>query len=307
MCNIWQIKNPADLPVELFTGLNPDLKYINLTGGEPFLHPFLPEIVRTVHLVAPKAQIIISSNGLATELIAATMAEIMKIGADIGVRISLDGIGETHDRIRGIPGIYDCALETILRLQALGLKNLGLSFTIQDENKAELLQVYDLSRKLKVQLALALVQNSEIYFSKSSNRVNAVEEVAKNLLAVIRRELAGPNPKHWLRAFYDYGLYLYLTEGKRLLPTGAGLDSLFIDPAGRIYPSNLINLEMGELSAGPLGDTWNTEQALAVREKIKRENISESWIICTIRGEMKRHAIKVLWWVLKNKLSAFRK
>jgi MoaA/NifB/PqqE/SkfB family radical SAM enzyme len=303
MCNIWQIQNPSELPVEWFANLNPELKYINLTGGEPFLHPRLAAIVRRVHQAAPKAQIIISSNGLATDLIVDTMKEIMKSGADIGVRISLDGIGETHDRIRGIQGMFKYALDTVSQLKALGIRNLGLSFTIQDENKDDLLKVYDLSRQMKVQLAMALVQNSEIYFSKDTNRVNAVEAVEKNLQEVIRRELAGPNPKHWLRAFYDYGLLLYLKEGKRLLPTGAGRDSLFIDPSGKIYPSNLLNLEMGNLGTGTLKDTWNKTEANTVREKIKLEKISESWIICTIRGEMKRHAIKVLWWVLKNKIN----
>ena len=302
MCNIWQIENPPELPVEWFANLNPELKYINLTGGEPFLHPRLPAIVRTVYRAAPKAQIIISSNGLATDLIVETMKEILKVGADVGVRISLDGIGEMHDRIRGIPGMFGFATETVRRLQALGVKNLGYSFTIQDENKDDLLKVYDLSRQMRVQLAMALVQNSEIYFSKSTNQVNAIETVEKNLGEVIRRELSGPNPKHWLRAFYDYGLLKYLKEGKRLLPTGASKDSLFIDPSGKIYPSNLINLEMGRLGEGLLRATWNGVKANVVREKIKKENISESWIICTIRGEMKRHAIKVIFWILVNKL-----
>lgn len=301
MCNIWQIQNPSELPVEWFANLNSELKYVNLTGGEPFLHPQLTAIVRTVHQAAPRAKIIISSNGLATDLIVETMKEISKSGADVGVRISLDGIGETHDRIRGISGMYNYALDTVSRLQGLGIKNLGLSFTIQDENKDDLLKVYDLSRQMKVQLAMALVQNSEIYFSKDTNQVNAVEAVDKNLQEVIRRELAGPNPKHWLRAFYDYGLLKYLKEGKRLLPTGAGLDSLFIDPSGRIYPSNLINLEMGKLGDSPLKNIWNGVEANAVRDRMVKEQISESWIICTIRGQMKRHFIQVIWWVLKNK------
>jgi len=303
MCNIWQMQNPPELPVEWFANLNPELKYINLTGGEPFLHPRLPEIVRMVYRVAPKAQIIISSNGLATDLIIETMKEILKSGANVGVRISLDGIGETHDRIRGIPGMFGYATQTVRCLQALGLKNIGFSFTIQDENKDDLLKVYDLSRQMGVELALALVQNSEIYFSKDSNRINAVEAVEKNLTEVIRRELAGPTRKHWLRAYYDYGLLLYLTEGKRLLPSGAGLDSLFIDPSGKIYPSNLINLEMGKLGTGTLKNIWNSTKANAVRDKIRQDNISESWIICTIRGEMKKHFLKVIWWIARNKFT----
>ena len=302
MCNIWQIKEPNELPAAWFANLNPELRYINLTGGEPFLHADLPGIVKEIKRSAPRAQIIISSNGLATDLIVSTMEKILAINPGVGVRISLDGRQATHDKIRGIPGIYDHASETVKRLKGIGVKNLGLSFTIQDDNRDDLLYVYDLSRELGVELAMALVQNSEIYFSKDSNRIAAVAEVASRMDQVIARELSGPNPKHWLRAFYDYGLKKYLTEGKRLLPSGAGLDSLFIDPAGSIYPSNLIDLPMGNLRSGKLGAIWNSEQAEAARVRIKNENITESWIICTIRGQMKRHAPKVLWWVIRNKV-----
>jgi len=86
------------------------------------------------------------------------------------------------------------------------------------------------------------------------------------------------------------------------LPSGAGFDSLFIDPAGDIYPSNLINLKIGNLANDKLVNIWNSEKANRVRDEIKNKNIKESWIICTLRGEMKKNFIKVIVWIVKNKL-----
>ena len=302
MCNIWQDKNPQSLKTEDFYNLSPSLKYINLSGGEPFLHPELPNIVRVVNKVSPKAKIIISSNGLAVDLIIKTMREIKKIDSHVGVRISIDGLEKTHDSMRGVKGIYVSAMKTVSGLKKIGIKNLGLSFTIMNENVDELKDVYNLSKDLGVELALALVQNSEIYFTKNDNQLTYINKVKDVLNYVIKQELKSANPKRWGRAFYNYGLLKYAEMGERLLKSGAAYDSLFIDSLGNVYPSNLINLKLGSIKENKLDNIWQSEKAQVVRDKIYAENITESWIICTIRGEMKKNIFKVLFWVAKNKI-----
>lgn len=301
MCNIWQDQHPAELPLEYFKNLSPSLRYINLSGGEPFLRTDLPEIVRIIKQVSPQAQIIISSNGLATELIREQIGKILAIDPGVGVRISIDGLGALHDRIRGIPGMFEHALATVKLLKEQGVNNLGLSFTMMDDNAGQLPQVYELSRELGVELALALVQNSDIYFQKDSNQVTALAAVERDLIYLIKKELKTWKLKHWLRAYYDYGLLLYARKQERLLPTGAGQDSLFIDPSGTVYPSNLINLKLGNLGAGSLDELWSAPEARAARQEMIDKKMSESWIICTIRGEMRRHLPAVGWWILKHK------
>lgn len=301
MCNIWQDQHPAELPLEYFRNLSPHLKHINLSGGEPFLRADLPEIVRIVKEVSPRAQIIISSNGLATELIKERIQQVLAIDPQIGVRISIDGLAPVHDKIRGIPGIFEHAIATVKMLKESGVGNLGISFTIMDDNAGELPKVYDLSRELGIEMALALVQNSDIYFQKESNRVTALAAVERDLTYLIKKELKSWKIKRWLRAFYDYGLLLYARKQERLLPTGAGKDSLFIDPSGVIYPSNLISLKLGNLGAGKLDKTWYSAEAEQTRQEMEAKHISESWIICTIRGEMRRHLPAVGWWIVKHK------
>jgi len=301
MCNIWQDEHPAELPLEYFRNLAPTLKHINLTGGEPFLRADISEIVKIIKEVSPKAQIIISSNGLATELISAQIKKILAVDPHVGVRISIDGLAPVHDRIRGIPGIFDHAIATIKMLKESGITNLGLSFTIMDDNAGELPKVYDLSRELGIEMALALVQNSDIYFQKDSNRVTALAAVERDLSYLIKKELKSWKVKRWLRAFYDYGLLLYARKQQRLLPTGAGKDSLFIEPSGTIYPSNLISQKLGNLGAGKLAETWFSSEAEKARQEMEAKNLSESWIICTIRGEMRRHLPFVGWWIMKHK------
>ncbi len=302
MCNIWQIKNSPELSLAAFSNLSSDLKYINITGGEPFLHKDLLEIIKVINKTCPRANIIISSNGYASDLIIRQMKKILEIDKRVGVRISIDGLSDTHNKIRGVPNIFNQAMGTIGGLRKIGLVNLGLSFTIMDENIKELPEVYELARKNNLEFALALVQNSNIYFQKNSNKINFLEEVRENLNYAIKSELKSWSPKRWSRAFYNYGLKFYAEKGERLLPSGAGFDSLFIDPAGDIYPSNLINLEIGNLADDKLDNIWNSQRVNQVRAEIKNKNIKESWIICTLRGEMKKNFIKVIVWIAKNKL-----
>ncbi|MEI8361257.1 MAG: radical SAM protein [bacterium] len=301
MCNIWQDKNPAEIPLEYFRNLNKDLKHINLSGGEPFLRTDLPEIVKIIKEVSPRAQIIISSNGLATGLIRKQIREIIKVEPKIGVRISIDGLAKMHDAVRGVSGIFEQAMQTIAMLKLEGVKNLGLSFTIMDHNVSELLTVYDLSRQLDIQMSMALVQNSEIYFNKGSNKITNLEILERDLGHLIKSELATWNIKRWLRAYYNFGLLLFARKQERLLPTGAGIDSLFIDAYGDIYPSNLINLKMGNLGQAELIKSWHDDQASVVRFELDKGEIKESWIICTIRGEIRRHIPRVAFWILSHK------
>lgn len=301
MCNIWQIENPVDLPLAYFNNLSPDLKYINLTGGEPFLRSDLPEIVKIIKRKSPRAKIIISTNGLATDLIIGQIKKILAINNKVGIRISLDGLGEMHNQVRGIPDIFSKAMATIDGLKKIGVKNLGISFTIMDFNVSELKKVYDFAQEKKLQLAMALVQNSDIYFTKDDNTASEIAEIEEALIYVISNELTGFNIKKWFRAYYDYGLLYFAKHKKRLLASGAGLDSCFIDPDGNIYPSNLINIKMGNLGAGKLAEIWNNENAENARQEIKNKNITESWIICTIRGVMKKNILKIGWWIIRNK------
>jgi Fe-coproporphyrin III synthase len=302
MCNIWQIEKPAQLSLEIFNNLSPDLRYINISGGEPFLHPDLIDIITVVKLASPKAQIIISSNGLATDLIIKKMQELLKIDPTIGIRISIDGISEMHDKIRAITGFYEKAIKTIDELKKIKVNNLGLSFTIMDNNVEELIKVYNLSVEKGIEFALAMVQNSDIYFQKNDNTLTQIKKTKDGLNYIINKELKSWNVKKWFRAYYDYGLAYYAEHKKRLLSSGAGFDSLFIDAEGNIYPSNLINLKMGNIAEGKLDEIWKSSQAQKVRQEINNKNISESWIICTVRGQMKKNIFKVGIWVVMNKL-----
>ena len=92
------------------------LRDINITGGEPFLRDDLVEIVRILDEHCDHPRIVISTNGFERRRIAHAAPGLLKIGRNVGIAVSLDGIGEKHDEIRGIPGGFDKVVETLKQL-----------------------------------------------------------------------------------------------------------------------------------------------------------------------------------------------
>ncbi|HKZ34419.1 MAG TPA: radical SAM protein, partial [Patescibacteria group bacterium] len=124
MCNIWQNRITDELKPEEFLKLPDSLKDINITGGEPFLRMDLPEIVANIKLAAPKARLVLSTNGFLPKVIEKNIPKILQTDPDFAVRVSLDGWNETHDRIRRIPNGFNMIMETLSILKAAGVKDL---------------------------------------------------------------------------------------------------------------------------------------------------------------------------------------
>jgi Fe-coproporphyrin III synthase len=108
------------------------VRVLILSGGEPLLHPDIFAIARRAKALG--FYVGLSSNG--TLIDAARLAEIAATGFDY-VGISLDGLRETHDRIRRGEGAFAAALQGLRDCRAAGLK-VGLRFTLTRDNAAEL-------------------------------------------------------------------------------------------------------------------------------------------------------------------------
>jgi MoaA/NifB/PqqE/SkfB family radical SAM enzyme len=92
----------------------PQFPWLLLSGGEPFLRADLPAIVSTFYNTNGVRHVTLPTNGLMPERIRAMTEEICSSAKDatLNLVLSIDGIGEEHDRMRGCPGNFDSLLET---------------------------------------------------------------------------------------------------------------------------------------------------------------------------------------------------
>lgn len=290
MCNIWKNKdNSGELRPADFSFLPQSLRDINLSGGEPFLRSDLIDIVKVIKKRIPSVNIIISSNGFATDLITKQMKAIKEVDRDIGVVFSLDGVGAKHDEIRGIEGGYGKVLSSINSLRDLGVKKIKLAFTIGDYNYNELPFVYDLASQFKMELSLAVVHSSESFFNKE-NKLHDKQNISNSLDWLIQKELSSWSPKKWARAYFTYGAKNFIETGERILPDYSGQKNIFIDPRGNIYPCDVSGKKIGQISADKF-----------FVDSIDTSECAKSWMVCTAREAIKKHFFRVGFWILKNK------
>ncbi len=299
MCNIWRLPPGEELSPDEYRRLPATLRDVNISGGEPFLRDDIVEIVRTVNERCGGPRIVISTNGFERRRIMHAAPALMKIGRRVGIAVSLDGIGEMHDEIRGVAGGFDRVVETLKQLRTIGYRNVRVAFTAQRANVEHLGAVYDLSRQFGFQFTASVAQNSELYFSTDDNQRVDPLALDGELRYVMRKELLSANPKRWLRAYFYAGVLRWNAARGRMLSCRAGSDSFFMDPAGTIYPCLTLGRAMGNIRGRGFEEIWESAEAEAAREAVSR-CAEPCWMICTVRTAMLRRPHAPARWILAS-------
>ena len=114
------------------------------SGGEPLVRPDIFDLI--AYAVQLGLRAVLSTNG--TLIDHALAKELKKFGLSY-VGISLDGIGEVHDRFRASKGCFEKVIQAIENCQREGLK-VGLRFTINKFNAEEIPKVFDFVEEMKI-------------------------------------------------------------------------------------------------------------------------------------------------------------
>lgn len=141
---------PGELSFEEGKALLDDLKAFQVpavlfSGGEPLVRPDTPELIAYAQSLGLSTTL--STNGL---LIDDAMADRL---AGLGLKyagISLDGIRNRHDKLRGMKGAYDGTLAAIDRCRKRGIR-VGLRFTVHALNHDDLEDIFKVCRDHDVQ------------------------------------------------------------------------------------------------------------------------------------------------------------
>jgi len=123
-CDVWKKSSDemtADEWRRVFAKLGRAPFYLTFTGGEPFLRADLHEMVIAGAELCRPGVITIPTNGLLTRRILDRVDQICAAAphSQVGINLSLDGIGAEHDQIRQVPGNWDRAMETWQGLKEL--------------------------------------------------------------------------------------------------------------------------------------------------------------------------------------------
>jgi MoaA/NifB/PqqE/SkfB family radical SAM enzyme len=156
-CFYWdELNQKGDLSWEEIVKLSestPRITDLWFSGGEPTLRKELPEIIDLFVRNNGVSYINLPTNGLKPNRIYEIAEHCLSQnqGLELHVNIALDGLRETHDFLRGVPGNFEKALESARLLRRLkrsfGLRLIvNINTVITRDNLDEILPLAELIR-----------------------------------------------------------------------------------------------------------------------------------------------------------------
>ncbi|MGH9372311.1 MAG: radical SAM protein, partial [Vicinamibacterales bacterium] len=147
-CNIWRRKPSDELTTEELIALvreNPNINWLDLTGGEIFLRSDIDEIFEAIVAGWRRLAILhFPTNGFQTDRIVASVERLARRGsARTIVTVSLDGDEALNDEIRGIRGGFRRQIETFKALRRIPGIVTALGMTLSTYNLGRFDQTFD--------------------------------------------------------------------------------------------------------------------------------------------------------------------
>ncbi len=303
MCNVWRDKHIDRLEPGHLGKLPRSLRTVNITGGEPFLHPRLPDFIGAVRKYLPRSITTISTNALLGERIGQMLPELLARDRRLRIAVSLDGLAEVHDQIRGVPGAFDQALQTIEQLKQAQFSGLRLAMTISQANSDQLLAVAELAKKLNLELGIVPAHASPVHFHSLKVAPPKLDVLLPQLDLFINRLLRSGSPKAWLRAHFARRVGQYITARIPPFPCPAGRDFFFLQADGTIYPCNISSPPLGNIIENDFDSIWSSPSADAIRQELAKCS-RRCWMVCTARSYYRAHPLSVLLWICSHKFRA---
>lgn len=196
-CNVWKHKDGIDMSAEKLREVLHDPFFskvhgIGINGGELTLHNDVEGIFRAVLTLPHLTDISVISNGLITRRLTEILSVAKRLCKERGVRLtltlSIDGVGEVDDQVRGVAKAYERTLRTLKELLAEKEKycdSMLIGCTISRYNVDYLPQMEQLGKELNLPIEFHLaVPNKRIHTFDDSARYNVLADEHSRLLAV---------------------------------------------------------------------------------------------------------------------------
>lgn len=279
---------------------------ITLFGGEPLLHPSCIPLIG--YIKGKGLHCLMITNGVMLE---DSADEIASSGLD-ELNISIDGMGRRHDRIRGMPFVYERIIKGIKRIQSL--KRIGnrrmplinIQCTINKSNFEHLSELLDVANEIR---ADTLTFHNLIFLD------HAVLNRQKEFDAAL-----GCSSADWEGFVFDPGVNPYVVHktmkeiGSASRRRGMSVDfypnfsgdelaryykdtlfvprqytarccspwlAAYIFPNGDVRPCLNLDYSFGNITGGRFREIWNSPEALRFRRFLKKKKCFPVCARCT--------------------------
>jgi len=278
---------------------------ITLTGAEPLVRKDIPEILGLINDRGIKIASILTNGTLLSEDI---VCSIIKSNTSL-VQISIDGNEETHDKIRGIKGAHEKALNGIRLLNKVkkALKSqtpdVRVNCVISSENIENLSSLINLAEALDTQLQFQHlmwldkdsvemhinVMKKEFGFEDKTiqnlyNNLNKIDtELLLNQIEHIKSECEKRDVPLFFLQFSNKKTVAKWYSDISFVPQKRCLEPFLvarIRAGGEINFCPLIDYSYGSLKEKSFDSLWNNKRAQRIRRELKRRGLFPGCIRC---------------------------
>lgn len=303
MCDSWKMPTAGDLTlseIENIFGQLPQMDAVRLTGGEPFIRRDLSEIAQVIDDHLRPLILHMTTNGFLTDRIV-EFCELRSKRTPLDLLISMDGIREKHNQVRGHSRAFDSCMETIKALapRRRELKlHIAVNQTIVDaEGASHYARLREVLRPFGIQNHVVMAYDSSATYNLERDVDVAPTEVGKfttfgtfttdeirRLLDEVESDLDQYSwPLRLAKRYYIQGIRNRLVGGGQAVPNPkcvALTSHLRIFPNGDIPTCQFNSRIVGNLRTTSFDEIWTSIQAETQRKWVKR--CAGCWAECEV-------------------------
>ncbi len=251
-CGIWQRKSDELSLAELektYRSLRKVPVWATLSGGDQFLRPDLGEIVDLTRRELEPSAINIPMNGLALARIRELLPKVVQAsrGSQLILNLSVDEIGDEHDKLRGAKGNWRKLLEVADLIRSLQPDNphvlMGVHTVVSRANVARIPDIQASIREIfRPDSYVTEVAEQRVELLTTERQITPDPADYRRAAAVLKSAIGHSRAKRpvarliqALRMEY-YDLAAATLEQKRqIIPCYAGLASAQLAPDGEVW------------------------------------------------------------------------
>ncbi len=316
MCNIWELKSTHTLSLEQLGQIFSDpvyarVEYIILAGGEPTLRKDLPEIVELMHHHMPRLKkLMIASNVINRASVQKQYPRIAQYCANHRIRltlgVSLDGIGETHDKVRGVPGAFEKVMENVQFMQQLQKEvpfGMSIDPTIFSMNVHEMQKLQDLADQLNLPITFQFAAVADDYYHNHDlEQVLTIDNSGRhNIIQFLQQRIAESSLFDALACYYAEVIQQAQGAKPRGLPCPFSDQGLLLNPDGTLHYchnsqaiGNALETDSSELYYGSKNQAY--------RDKVRQESCPNCRMSCLFFVSLRKEVFPFLGFLVKRSL-----
>lgn len=236
---------------------------LQISGGEPFLHPDINEIIDYAYDKNFGIQVFTNATLLEKHINASMVEKVMEF------IISVDGNEEYHDKFRGKAGSFKKTLSSIKKIKELD-GNIKISYSLVKDNEKYLEEVYSLMKEINVD---SFVCGAPVPIGSAANLNYSVDDY-RYLLGVTKNFYSKYTPSKTNKSTSDK----YYGKLPAEFSCSAGKTFIYISTEGQIYPCPFFAIKdfrCGNIFEDDVENIWETSPILKQFRDVKITDVNE--------------------------------